>query len=132
MAQRERNSKLPGQRQGDQTAQRGAAHAGVEPIGQRAIFRVDERLHFLEQKSAIELALAAAVFPPLDPGVFADALGSVVDADHEERRDRVGDNQPVGSQVGVPGDAERRRLGVKEILAIVQVKNRVAACQSWS
>src|SRR6266849_5934409 len=66
-----------------ETTQRGTADSGVLRAGQRAVFAIDEGLHFFNKEFCIAVGAAAAEFGDMGGSVFANARFGVVHSDDD-------------------------------------------------
>ena len=88
---------------------------------------VDERHDFLHQKFGVAVGAAAAEFRNLGGRVLVYAgFAGVVDADDEQGFDRAALDQVVCGALNVPVLAGKGCGAIKEILAVVEIKDREA------
>src|ERR1700682_489443 len=80
---------LEPQIEGNQASQRRTADAGVLRAGERAVFAIDEGLHFFDQKFCIAVGAAAAAVGNVGGSVFANARLRVVPPYDDQRSNRA-------------------------------------------
>src|SRR5229473_1965910 len=115
---------LEPQIKGDQAAQRRTADAGVLRAGERAVFAIDERLHFFNQKFCIAVGAAAAEFGNVGGSVFANARLRVVHPDDDQRRDRTRLNEVIRGLPNVPVlPGDEGGSAIEEILAVMKIED---------
>src|SRR5260370_1180627 len=113
---------------GEKAAAGGTADAGVLRAGERAVFTVDEGLHFFDQKFCVAIGAAATEFGNVCGSVFANAGFGVVHADDDERGDRARLNAVVRGlphMPVLPGDEGSG--AVEKILAVMKIEDRERA-----
>src|SRR5260370_25409967 len=109
---------------GDQAAKRRPADAGVLRAGERAIFAIDERLHFFDQKLFIAIGAAAAEFGNVGGSVFANARLGVVHPDDDQRGDHASLNTVIGGLPDMPVlSGDEGRGAIEEILAVMKIED---------
>src|SRR6266853_3941963 len=73
--------------EGNEAAQRGTANACMLRAGERAVFAIDEGLHFFNKEFCIAVGAAATEFGDMGGSVFANARLGVVHPDDDQRGD---------------------------------------------
>src|SRR5260370_3476894 len=109
-------------------AGRSTADAGVLRAGKRAVFAIDEGLHFFDEKFCVAIGAAATEFGNVCGSVFANAGFGVVHADDDERGDRARLNAVVRGlphMPVLPGDEGSG--AVETILAVMKIDDREMA-----
>src|SRR5229473_1056280 len=115
---------LEAQVERNKSAQGGAADAGVLRAGERAVFAVDEGLHFFDEKFGIAIGAAAAEFGNVSRRVFANAGFGVVHADDDQRGDGADLNAVIGGLADVPILPGDEGCGaVEKILAVMKIED---------
>src|SRR5712692_2208159 len=115
---------LEPQIEGNEAAQRRTADAGVLRAGERAVFAIDERLHFFKQKFCIAVGASAAEFGDVGGSVFANPRLGVVHPDDDQRGDRAGLNAMIRGLPDVPVlPGDEGSGAIEEILAIMKIKD---------
>ena len=120
---------LEGKEEGDQAAQRRSTECGVIGRRERTELPIDEGLEIVQQELPVERPAAAAELRVCHRCVLRHAIdASVSDAD-EDHWFHAGDlGQAISGGVGTPGvTGEVGCSAVKEVLAVVQVKDGKAA-----
>src|SRR5713226_3102515 len=110
--------------EGDQAAQRRATDAIILRTGERAVFAIDERLHFFQQELGIAVGSAATEFGHAGRSVFADARFGVVHADDDERLDLARMDALIRSLTDVPVLSWNERRGtIEKILSVMKIED---------
>jgi len=89
---------------------------------------IDEWHHFVQQELGIALALGPHhrwMERTIRQIFFRTVLLRIIDAHDDQRRNLSITNQTIGSFIGLPVHPNVCRCGIKEILAIVEIKNGV-------
>ena len=96
--------------------------------GERAVFAVDERLHFFDQKFCIAVGAAAPQLRDLGGSVFPNSRFGVVHPDDDQRSDHASLNVLIRGLPDVPVLARDKGSGsIEEILAIMKIEDRKMA-----
>src|SRR5579864_5063213 len=114
----------------NQGAQRRSAQSGVFRTSCYAVISRHKWHDFLDQKIWIAIALCAHDHGMHRPvrHVFPDAIfGSIINPYHDHGRHRAFSDEPVGRLVDLPFHAGKGSCRLEQVLAIVQIEDRVAA-----
>src|ERR1700687_3964234 len=115
---------LEPQIEGNQAPQRRTPDAGVLRAGERAVFAIDEGLHFFNQKFRIAVGAPAAEFGDLGWSVFANARFGVVHPHDDERCNRARLNAMIRGLADVPVLPGNEGSGaIEKILAVMKVED---------
>ena len=96
--------------------------------GERAVFAIDERLHFFDQKFCIAVGAAAAELGNFGGSVFANSRFGVVHPDDDQRGDRAGLNAMICGLSDVPVlPLDEGSGAIEEILAVMKIEDREMA-----
>src|SRR6266478_164700 len=114
--------------EGNEAAQRRTADAGMLRAGERAVFAIDEGLHFFDEKFRVAISAAAAEFGDVSGRVFANARFGVVHPDDDQGSDRARLNAMIGSLPDMPVlPGDEGSGAVEKILAVVEIEDRKMA-----
>ena len=92
--------------------------------GERAVFAIDERLHFFDQKFCIAVGAAAAEFGNFAGSVFTNSRSCVVHPDDDQRGDRANLNAKIRGLPEVPVlPRDEGSGGIEEILAVLKIED---------
>src|SRR6266478_4213903 len=108
----------------NKAAQRGTADAGMLRAGKRAVFAIDEGLHFFDEEFGVAVGAAATEFGDVSGSVFANASFGVVHADDDQRGDRARLNALIGGLADapvLPGDEGSG--AIEKILAVMKIED---------
>src|SRR5260370_17364679 len=90
--------------------------------GERAVFAIDEGLHFFDEKFCVAISAATAEFGDVSGRVFANARFGVVHPDDDQGSDRARLNAMIGSLPDIPVLPGDERIGApQEILPLVVI-----------
>ena len=93
--------------------------------GERAVFAIDERLHFFDQKFCIAVGAATAELGNFGGSVFTNSRFGVVHAHDEDRGDRARLNAMIRSLADVPILPGNEGSGaIEKILAVMKIEDR--------
>jgi len=93
--------------------------------GERAVFAIDERLHFFDQKFCIAVGASAAEFGNLGGSVFTNSRSCVVDPDDDQPGDRTSLNAAIHGLPDVPVlPGDEGSGAIEEILAVMKIEDR--------
>src|SRR5229473_1771379 len=92
--------------------------------GERAVFAIDERLHFFDQEFCITVSAAAAELGNGRGSVFANARLGVVHPDDDQRSNHARLNAMIRGLPDVPVlPGDEGSGAIEEILAIMKIKD---------
>src|SRR5260370_17571287 len=96
--------------------------------GERAVFAIDEGLHFFNKEFCIAVGAAATEFGDMGGSVFANARLGVVHPDDDQRGDYASLNAIIRGLPDMPVLARDEGSGaVEEVLAVVKIEDRETA-----
>src|SRR6266404_6873856 len=108
----------------NKAAQRGTADAGMLRAGERAVFAIDEGLHFFNEKFCVAVGAAASEFGNVGGSVFANARVRVVHPHDDQRGDRPRLNKMIRGLPDVPVLPGNEGGGaIEEILAVMKIED---------
>ena len=92
--------------------------------GKRAVFAVDERPNFFQQKFRVTIRAAAAESGHMGRSVFANARSRVVHADDDERLDLARMDAKIRRLPDVPVLSRNERRGaIEKVLAVMKIED---------
>src|SRR6266478_5564340 len=92
--------------------------------GKRAVFAIDEGLHFFDKEFCVAVGAAAAEFGDVSGSVFANASFGVVHADDDQRSDNAGQNAIVRGLADVPVlPGDEGSGAIEKILAVMKIED---------
>src|SRR2546425_8600232 len=92
--------------------------------GKRAVFAIDERPNFFQQKFRVTIRAAAAESWHMGRSVFADARSGVVHADDDERLDLACMDANIRRLPDVPVLSwNERRCAIEKILPVMKIQD---------